>query len=80
MQSEPASEIDETPIHDVKAAGFGYQDVEHIDLAHLAVADVNEGWNVAAQIEQRMHLDDLFCMTKVSPRQDAQAQVDRRGI
>lgn len=36
MQGEPASEIGEATIHDVKAASFGYQDVEHIDLVHLA--------------------------------------------
>src|SRR3989338_10841442 len=60
MQGEPASEVGEAAIHDVKAAGFGYQDVEHIDLVHLAVADVNEGWNIAAQIAQRMHLDGSF--------------------
>ena len=80
MQSEPASEIGETPIHDVKAAGFWYQDIEHIDLVHLAVADVNEGWNVAAQVEQRMHLDRRFCLAKARPRENAQAQVDRRGV
>ena len=51
MQLEPASEIGETPINDIKAAGFGYQDVENIDPVHLAVADVDEGWNVAAQVD-----------------------------
>ena len=80
MQGEPASEIGEAPIHDVEAAGFWNQDVEHIYLVHLAVADVNEGWNIAAQVEQRMHLDGGFGLTKVSPREDAQAQVDSRGI
>ena len=47
----PASKIGEAPIHDVKAASFGYQDVEHIDLVHLAIADMNEGWNIAAQVK-----------------------------
>ncbi len=51
MQGEPASEVGETTIHDVKAASFGYQDVEHIDLVHLAIGDVNEGWNVVAQVK-----------------------------
>ncbi len=80
MQDEPASEIGEATIHDVKAAGFGYQDVEHIDLVHLAIADVNEGWNIAVQVEQRMHLDGGFGGAKARPRKDAQAQVDSRGI
>ena len=42
----------EAAIHDVEAAGFGYQDVEHIDLVHLAIADVNKSGDVAAQIQR----------------------------
>ncbi len=51
MQDEPASKIGEAPIHDVEAAGFGDQEIEYIDLVHLAVADVDERWNIAAQVE-----------------------------
>ena len=80
MQGEPASEVGEATIHDVKAASFGYQDVEHIDLVHLAIGDVNEGWNVVAQVEQRMHLDGSFCSAKMCPWKDAQTQVDGRGV
>ena len=80
VQGEPAGEVGEAAIHDVKAASFGYQDVEYIDFVHLAVADVNESWNVAAQVEQRMHFDCGFCLTKARPGEDAQAQVDGRGI
>ena len=80
MQGKPASEIGEATIHDVKAASFRYQNVEHIDLVHLAIGDVNEGWNVAAQVKQRMHLDGSFCLAKVCPWKDAQTQVDGRGV
>jgi len=59
MQGEPASKIGEASIHDVKAARLGNQDVEHIHLVHLAVVDVNEGRNIAAQVEQRMHMNAL---------------------
>ncbi len=47
---------------------------------HLAVADVDEGGNMAAQVEQRMHLDGSLGGAEACPRKDAQAQVDRRGI
>lgn len=67
-------------IYGVKAASFGYQDVEHTDFVHRAIGDVNEGWNVAAQVEQRMHLDGSFCSAKIRPWKDAQTQVDGRGI
>ncbi len=80
MQDEPTSEVGEATIHDVKAAGLWYQNIEHIDLVHLAVADVDEGWNVAAQVEQRMHLNGGFGGAEACPRKDAQAQVDGRGI
>ena len=53
---------------------------EHIHLVHFAVADVNKGRNVAAQVEQRMHFDCGFGLTKARPGEDAQAQVDGRGI
>ncbi len=76
----PASKIGEAPIHDVKAASFGYQNVEHIGLVHLAIADMNEGWNIAAQVKQRMHLNGSLGGAKACPGKDAQAQVDGRGI
>ncbi len=49
VQLVPTSKIGEAAIHDVKAAGFGYEDVEYVDLVHLAVADVNDGRDIAAQ-------------------------------
>ena len=76
MQGEPAGEVGEAAIHDVKAASFWNHDIEHIDLVHLAVGDVDESWNVAAQVEQRMHLDRSFGLAEMGPREDAQAQVD----
>ncbi len=80
MQNVPASEVGEAAIHDVKAAGFGYQKIEHIDLVHLAVADRDEGWNIAVQVEQRRHLDGSLGGAEACPRKNAQAQVDRCGI
>ncbi len=50
-------EIDEAAIHDIEGARFGQQLVEDIDLVHFAIADVEEGGNIAAQIQQRVQLD-----------------------
>lgn len=47
MQSKPASKIGKAAIHDVKTASFGYQDIGYIDLVHLAIADVDESWDIA---------------------------------
>lgn len=53
---------------------------EQIDLVHLAVAGVDEGLNIAAQVKQRMHLDGSFGLTETCPGEDTQAQVGGRGI
>ena len=41
---------------------------------------MNEGWNVAAQIEQRMKFDCCLGGTKRRPWKQRQTQVDGRGI
>jgi hypothetical protein len=32
-------------VHDVEASSFEKKDVQHVDIAQLAVADVNERWH-----------------------------------
>src|SRR3990167_4739259 len=49
MQRIESRKVEITAIHDVKGPSLERHDVEHIDIAQLAVADVDEGWNVAAQ-------------------------------
>ena len=56
MQDVKAREIDVAAIHDVDRAGFGDQQIERMNVVQLAVRDVNEARDVAAQIEQRVHL------------------------
>src|ERR1019366_10147338 len=50
-------EVQVTPIHDVEGAGLDEQQVQYIDVVHLAVGDVDEGWDRSPQIEQRVQLD-----------------------
>src|SRR6202011_586556 len=50
------------------------------DLVHLAVADMDEGWNVAAQIELRVQLDRRFGRAERCPRKYRQTQIDGRRI
>ncbi len=80
MQDEPAEEVGEAAIHDVEAADLGSHDIEHVDFVHFAVADVNEGWVIAAQVEQRIHLDGSFGLPEACPGKDAQAQINDGGI
>jgi hypothetical protein len=46
----------------------------------LAIADVNEAGDVAAQVEQGMHLHRCLGGTERRPRKYRQTQVDGRGI
>lgn len=55
MQKVQTSKVGEAAIHDVKAAGLRNQHLENINLVHLAVVDMEEGGNIVAQVEQRMH-------------------------
>ena len=56
MQRMQAGKIDISAIHDVDRAGFGEQHIKRMNIVQLAVGDMDEAWNVAAQIEQRVHL------------------------
>jgi hypothetical protein len=60
-------EVQIAPIRDAEGPGFYWQDIAHIDIARLAVADVNEAWNAATQIEQRVELDRRLGGAKRSP-------------
>ena len=68
-------EVHVAPVHDVKSPGFDGQDVEHLDISHLAVADVNEGGNRAAQVQKRVHLHRRFGGAKRRPIEQTQAQI-----
>ena len=76
MYLEKSAEVQITPIHDVKRPRFDGQDVEHFDIAHLAIADVNEGRNRPTQVQQRVHLHRRLGAAKQRPVEQAQTEVD----
>src|SRR5665213_2076957 len=43
-------EVQISAVHDVEASSFHKKDVQHVDVVYLAIADVNERWNRAAQV------------------------------
>ena len=73
-------EIEIAPVHDVKGPGFWNQLVEDIVIVKLAVADMNEGWNVSLQIEESMQFDGALGFSEICPREHGHAQIDRPGI
>jgi len=80
VQGKEPSEVHVAPVHDVERAGFRPQDVEHVDVVQLAVGDVDESLDVAAQIQQGVPLDRRLSGSKQRPREDRQTQIDGGGI
>jgi len=80
VQAMQPSEVEITAIHDVERTSLGNDLVENVHVVQLAVADVDEAGNVAAQVEQRMQLDRRLGRSKRSPWKYRQAQVDRGRI
>src|SRR5258708_32681307 len=73
-------EVKEATIHDVNRPGLGQQLIKDVDLVHFAIADVDEGGNVAAQIQQRVQFDVCLGRAERRPWKYRQAQIDRRGV
>ena len=80
MQRIQAREIQIAAIHDVENARLEGQHVEHIDLVGLAVRDMDESRDVAAQVQQGMQLDRRLGGAKRRPWKQRQAQIDGRCI
>src|SRR5437899_3366394 len=80
VEAIEALEDEEATIHDVESARLGQQLVEDVDLVHLAITNVNEGGDVAAQIEQRMQLDGCLGRAEHGPRKYRQTQIDSGGV
>jgi hypothetical protein len=47
-------EVQIPSVHDVETARLDKKNVEHVDIVQFAIADGNERWNRAAQVQQRM--------------------------
>ena len=80
MQRIQACEIQIAAIHDVESACLEGQHVQHIDLVRLAVRDVDESRDIAAQVQQGVQPDRSLGLPKWRPWKQRQTQVDGRGI
>jgi hypothetical protein len=71
------SEVQVTTVHHVEGASLDQHEVEHVDLVHLSVADVDKRWDCAPQVQKRVQLESAFGFAKRSPIEQAQTQIDR---
>jgi hypothetical protein len=67
MQPAQAAKVDIPSIHDVDGTSLGYQHVKRVNIVQLAVRDMDKARNVAAQIEQCVHLHRRFRRSEMGP-------------
>jgi hypothetical protein len=79
-QHEQPLEIDVATVHHVERARLGHDLIQHVHVVHFAIGDVNECRNIAAQVQQRVHLDCCLATPESGPRKQCQAQIDGRRI
>ena len=72
--------VDVAPVHDVNGPGFGDNQVERVDIAHLAVGNVDETRDAALEVKQGVHLHRRLGGAEQRPREHRQAQVDGRRV
>ena len=80
MNHKQSLEIQVPAIEQVVSARLDVQQVQGVDLVGLAVADMNESGDGAAQVQQGVQFDSRFVRAKRCPWINRQAQVYRRGI
>jgi hypothetical protein len=80
MHLEQASKVYVASVYDVERPRLQDQDVQNIDLVHLAIADVDEGRNRASEVQQGVQLDGCLGFAKRRPVEQAQTENDGGGI
>ena len=76
MQCEQPFEVEVGPVHDVNRRRFGNQPVERVDVVQLAVGNMDEAGDAAAQIEKRVHLHGGLGAAEPRQGEQRQAKVD----
>jgi hypothetical protein len=67
-------------VHDVNTAGLQAKMVQKGGIVNTRTCDLNEGWNIAAKVEQRVHFDTRTALGCRGPVKQAQAQIDGGGV
>jgi hypothetical protein len=80
MDHKQPIEIQVPTIEQVVRARLDMQQVQGVDLVSLAVADVNECGDGAAQVQKGVQFDSRLVRAKRCPRINRQAQVYRRSV
>ena len=80
MQRLQSGEIEIAAIDDDDRTGWPVNQVEHINVVHLACRDMDENGNGAAQVDDGVGFDGGFGRAEVRPGEQCQAQIDGGGV
>ena len=76
MQGVDPGEVDVAPVQTNKAPRLEGDPVEDVHVVELAVRDVDEARDAAAQVEQGVQLDRALGLAELRPREQREAEVD----
>ena len=76
VQPIQTGEIDITAVHDIDRASLRHQHIERMHIVQLAIGNMDETRDVAAQIEQCVHLHRGLGRSEMRPWEQRQAQID----
>ncbi len=74
------SEVDVSPVHDVKCSGFENQLIQEGDIVNFPMSNADHTRNRASQIHLGVKFDGAFVLSKRGPRKEGEAQIDGCGI
>ena len=69
-------EIDVGAVHHIVGPGLDVDPVERMDIVHLAIGNMDECWDIAMQVEQRVHLDGGLVPAEFGPGKQREAEID----
>ena len=76
LEREQPLEVEVGPVHHLDRRRLRDQQVERVDVVQLAVGNVDEAENAAAQVQQRVHLHGGLGAAERRQGEQRQAQVD----
>ena len=80
MELEQPGVVYISSVHNVERAGLYGHDVQHIDVVHLPVADMDKRRYVSPQIQKSMHLHSCFGLAKRGPIEQTQTKIYSCGV
>ena len=80
LEPEKPGEVEIPTVQHIVGARQENQDIEGRDVGKFAVGDVHDLGNVPAQVEQCVELDGPLVLAEPGPREERQAEVDRRRV